>query len=525
MSDHDEFESLIKSFKLDDVESPAQPAEPARQQRRQAFNYDEDSRRYTAARQAHGADQAGAQPARRQTVAVPRPRASEGQQAPPPSGRDEKKRNFQVKIDDSEFYEPSEPSVQPSYGGGGGRRGGRRNGDDDGDRSGGAGRWFKALLVLIVVLAVSVFLAMFALQSASDLFGLNKPDSPVELELPDNLSMSEVASLLKEKGVITQPLTFQVYAGLKNKAESFIPGTYMLNTNMSYDEIMRDFRSGNIKRVEVTVMFPEGMTLSDMANRLEENNVCKAEDLYEYLEESDFPWEYKFLEQVPEDENLFRRWEGYFFPDTYIFYEEMSPSAVTQRFFANFNNKMTDKLYERMDELGMSLSDTITLASVIQREAGLGEDMVGVSMVFHNRLAEGSPLPMLQSDVTRDYVNNYIKPFLPDAVNKEANPDLTDPNQAMYDAYNTYVRQGLPVGPVCNPGMAAIEAALQLPVETLDGTFKNYEDYANYYYFVTDEAGEYYYAATLDEHNQNVAAAAQNGEVHGTDVTTEEVPT
>ena len=88
MSDHDEFESLIKSFKLDDVESPAQPAEPARQQRRQAFNYDEDSRRYTAARQAHGADQAGAQPARRQTVAVPRPRASEGQQAPPPSGRD-----------------------------------------------------------------------------------------------------------------------------------------------------------------------------------------------------------------------------------------------------------------------------------------------------------------------------------------------------------------------------------------------------------------------------------------------------
>ncbi|WP_066453459.1 hypothetical protein [Anaerotruncus rubiinfantis] len=67
MSDHDEFESLIKSFKLDDVESPAQPAEPARQQRRQAFNYDEDSRRYTAARQAHGADQAGAQPARRQS--------------------------------------------------------------------------------------------------------------------------------------------------------------------------------------------------------------------------------------------------------------------------------------------------------------------------------------------------------------------------------------------------------------------------------------------------------------------------
>lgn len=100
----------------------------------------------------------------------------------------------------------------------------------------------------------------------------------------------------------------------------------------------------------------------------------------------------------------------------------MSPSAVTQRFFANFNNKMTDKLYERMDELGMSLSDTITLASVIQREAGLGEDMVGVSMVFHNRLAEGSPLPMLQSDVTRDYVNNYIKPFLPDAVNKEGQP-------------------------------------------------------------------------------------------------------
>ena len=89
----------------------------------------------------------------------------------------------------------------------------------------------------MIALGVSVFLAMFALQSASDLFGINKPEGEVTFELPENLSLSEIAALLKEDGVITQPLTFQLYAGLKNDAEDLLPGTYTLNTNMGYDEI------------------------------------------------------------------------------------------------------------------------------------------------------------------------------------------------------------------------------------------------------------------------------------------------
>ncbi len=540
MSKNDEFESLIHNFKLDDVQPEETP--PVR---RQAFDYDKDAQRHMVsgsvpraaasapqaqrpapqaqrppqqaqrpAQQAgyQGESQRRSQPARLQPQAA-EPRYS-GQAAI--RAQQEKKRNFHVNIDDRAFYETSggrAPLPQGSGGGGRGGRGGRGDDDMDDERTpSGAGRWIKALIALLIVLAVSVFLAMFALESASDLFGLNKPEGEVEFELPDGLSLSETASMLQDEGIISQPLTFQLYTMFKKQEDNFIPGEYILNKNMSYDEIINHFRSGSNKpQEEVTLMFYEGMTLSEIADKLESEGVCDAQELLDYLDAGEFSWEYDFLQQVPDTPDRFRRWEGYFFPDTYIFYKGTSPEGVALKFFSNFNNRITDEMLEKMEQMGLTLDETITLASIIQREAGDPEEMGKVSSVFHNRLAEGSGLPQLQSDVTRDYVNNYIKPFLPDAVDKEANPDAVDPNQDMYDAYNTYVCAGLPVGPVCNPGLDAIEAALN-PEQT------------NYLFFVTDEAGNYYYATTLAEHDQNVAIAAQNGKVHGTDAA-EEVAT
>ncbi len=391
-----------------------------------------------------------------------------------------------------------------------GGSGGNRGWDDDDDyeeepedSGSGLGRWAKALLVLVLALAASVFLAFFALQSASDLFGLEQPDNEIDFVLPENLSMSEIAHLLKEKGVITQSLVFQLYAGLSKEASDFIPGNYALNSNMGYDQIISKFITGSKILVEVRLTFYEGMTLSEIANRLEEGNVCKAEDLYEYLESGELP-DYDFLQGIPDSPNRFRALEGYFFPDTYNFYEDMGPKMVVSRFFNNFSLRMDEELQEKMKAHNLTIDQTITLASIIQREAGDPEQMAMVSSVFHNRLSSDSQLPKLQSDVTRDYVNNYIKPFLSDAVDKEKNPDAVDPNQAMYDAYNTYVCNGLPIGPVCNPGLDAIRAALE-PAQS------------NYYYFVTDEEGQYYYATTQAEHDQNVQVAANKGKVHGTD--------
>ena len=143
----------------------------------------------------------------------------------------------------------------------------------------------------------------------------------------------------------------------------------------------------------------------------------------------------------------------------------------------------------------MTLDQVITLASVIQKEAGNADEMGMVSSVFHNRIDDASAgLPLLQSDVTILYVESDIKPYQSRAT------------QEVYDAYNTYVCKGLPVGPICSPGLDAIKAAIH-PEES------------QYYFFVTDINGKYYYGKTLDQHYANVRkAAAAGGAKHGTDV-------
>lgn len=491
MSNRDEFEDLIKNFKLDDVEDPAPAQTPP--PRRPAFDFEEDNQRYSAARERRPAGAAAVRerPARR-VQPPPEYRAPAAQAGGADAVRPQtaRKREFKVQIDDEEFYEPSTSSPRPPRGGGGGGR--RSGGGDGGDRhsGGGAGRWFKALLVLVVVLGLSVFLAMFALQSASDMFGLNKPEGEVSFELPDEeLSISEIASMLQKEGVVTQPLTFRLYATLKKVSpDSFFPGDYTLNTNMSYDEIFVAFRSGTGPE-QVTLIFYEGWTLSDIADKLEENGVCAKEDLFRYLEENGAAFEerYPFLADIPAGENRYRRYEGYFFPDTYDFYVGEDLGTVVQKFFNRFDQMVnTDELQQQMKAQNLTLDQAVTLASVIQKEAGRTEDMKMVSSIFHKRLQNPAQFPKLQSDVTIFYVENDIKPYL-------ENPD--DPvNQPMYDAYNTYVCDGLPVGPISNPGVDAIKAAI-------------YPQNTDYYYFLADKDGKFYYAATIEEHAANIAAA------------------
>ena len=542
MNHQDEFESLIKNFQLDDSQGRASRGQAPQPQRRPpAASASGGQRQQTArpegsraavpqrpmasqqARRPSGVPQARqmAQPQAgqrppvqsgavgRSAAMVPQrtPAASQPARVPVPTAqqtgrRPPERRSFQVRIDEQEYYKPAGPIK--SAGGGNGGDDPPDDEDWEEDEPSGFSRWAKALIALAVVLASSIFLSIFAIESAGDLFGLNQEDNEVEFTLTEGLSMGQIADQLKKAGVVSQPLTFQLYASLKNDTEDFVPGNYALNSNLSYDQILTKFRTGSYIQIETKVTFYEGMTLSEIANLLEEKNVCSAQDLYDYLEGDDLP-DYDFIQEIPDDANRFRKFEGYFFPDTYIFYENMSPKGVAKKFLDNFAIKMSDEIVAEAQAQGMTIDQLITLASIIQKEAGDPEEMTKVSSVFHNRL-NNPQMPRLQSDVTRDYVNNYIKPFLPDAVDKERNPDLQDPNQEMYDAYNTYVCTGLPVGPVCNPGMDAIEAAL-------------HPDQTNYYYFVTDEAGQYYYATSQAEHDQNVLVASGKGKVHGTDAT------
>lgn len=342
--------------------------------------------------------------------------------------------------------------------------------------------WLVTILWTSVVLMIAVFIATFALSSINDLVGFNKESRETEVVIPENASLGEIAAILKEKGVIDEPFTFEVYARVKKMENRLYSGTYTLNTNLGYDQIFQLLRSKEYVIETVKVTLYEGMTATEIAKKLEENGVCGYDEFMEVVNSAQF--DYEFATMMGTDPHIYHKWEGYIFPDSYEFYLDMKPRSVLAKFVENFNNKITASYYERMQELGLSLDEVITLASVIQSEAATSEDMHLVSSAFHNRLAKDSGLPYLQSDVTYFYYQNEIEPYMTDSQEDEA----------YHTSYDTYYKKGLPVGPICNPGLEAIEAALN-PPDT------------DYYYFVTDSNGKFYYASTLAEHEHNIAIA------------------
>lgn len=346
--------------------------------------------------------------------------------------------------------------------------------------------WVLTIVWVSAVLVVSVFIASFALSSINDLVGFSKESKEVEIVIPEGYSLSEIAELLKEKGIIDEPFTFEVYARVKNMETKLAPGKYVLNSNLGYDQIFQALKVKEAAKDVVTVNFYEGMTVREIAARLEENGVCGYDEFMEAVNTETF--EYEFESLMGKSENIYIKWEGYLFPDTYEFYINSTPRSVIVKFVDNFNNKFTSEYYQRMQELGMTLDEVITLASVIQSEAAYMSDMKIVSSVFHNRLAPGSGLPYLQSDVTYFYYTENIEPFVEDE-------ELSETYLYSYYTYTDY-KAGLPVGPICNPGLNAIKAAL-------------YPDDTNYYYFVTDLEGNFYFAKTLAEHEANIIKAGR----------------
>lgn len=237
-----------------------------------------------------------------------------------------------------------------------------------------------------------------------------------------------------------------------------------------------DEPSGQRETVRVTI--PEGFSLAQIGERLEENGVCTKADLLETANSYDFSY-YPLVAAIPDDANRCFKLEGYLFPNTYDFYVDMKPQDALGKMLRGMESAITDEDQARAEELGYSMDQIIILASVIEREAGNKDEVKNVSSVFHNRLKAGQKL---QADATITYVENYLKPNISGDINR-------------YNSfYNTYKCSALPSGPIANPGRRAINAALY-PADT------------NYYYFVNDANANYYYAETFEEHQANIEKA------------------
>ncbi len=350
-------------------------------------------------------------------------------------------------------------------------------------------RALATLLSVVVLLGISAVLAFYILASANDFLGFSQESKEVQIVVEESDTLSTVVHELKKTGVVTQGFNFEVYAKLKKLDEKLQPGTYTLDARMSYDELIYALRSGEERDDIVKISFPEGMSVHEIADELEENNVCSAKAFLDAVQNDDLSG-YDFIPQVEEGSLRYLRLEGYVFPDTYYFFVGENPSAVLKKFLDAFDKRVTDEMRQQIEDMGLTLDEAITMASIIQKEASDVQEMADVASVFYNRLNNSSKFPKLQSDVTINYVESDIKPYL----------EIS--NQEMYDAYNTYECNGLPVGPVCNPGVDAINAVL-------------YPSSTNYYFFISDKDGKYYYASTLAEHERNIDEAGLEGS-HGT---------
>ena len=226
-----------------------------------------------------------------------------------------------------------------------------------------------------------------------------------------------------------------------------------------------------------TVTFPEGFTAVQIAQKLEESSVCSASEFLLLVNDKEFIQSlgYTFAAFAADADRPFIL-EGYIFPDTYEFYLNDSAENVLKKILTNTASKLTGAYSVRAEELGYTLDEIITLASIIQEEAYTNESMKLISSVLHNRL-ESPDFPKLQCDVTIHYLNDYVL----------SSPYLFGDVEKYKDVYNAYKCDGLPEGAICCPGTEAIEAAL-------------YPEDTKYYYFFTDKDWNYYYNETYSAH-------------------------
>ncbi len=241
-----------------------------------------------------------------------------------------------------------------------------------------------------------------------------------------------------------------------------------------------------------TVTFPEGFTVVQIAERLEENGVCSASDFIKLTNDADYisSLGYTFTEFIPGSQRAFLL-EGYLFPDTYEFYLNDSAENVLKKILRNTSAKLTGEYSVRAKELGYTLDEIISLAAIIQEESYSEESMKLISSVLYNRLESGTKL---ECDVTIRYLEDYVvsSPYLKKLIEEEKGREITEEELLAetdkYRAlYNVFKCPAIPEGPITCPGKAAIEAALY-PAES------------NYFFFVTDEEKNFYFNETWEGH-------------------------
>lgn len=347
---------------------------------------------------------------------------------------------------------------------------------------------------VVIVLAIGISMGRIAWLCVADVLAFNRPDQQVTLTIDRDDTVDAIAEKLKNAGLIRYPELFKFYVNFSHKADVISSGTFTLNAKLDYMAMVNAMNTDSYSREVVEVVIPEGYSCAQIFSLLEEKGVCAASELEDWAANGELS-DYWFLEDV----NRGSRYclEGFLFPDTYQFYTDDEPQRVLEKFLDNFEYRFNDELIVSIDELNNRLSQmltdhgydeeyiqshqftvyqVVTVASLIEKETANTLESYTISSVIYNRLTNASEYPFLNIDATILYALGTHKEEL-------STEDLT-----IDSPYNTYTKPGLPPGPIANPGLHSLNAALD-PDET---------DF--YFYAMDPSTGTHHFSTNMDEH-------------------------
>jgi len=324
--------------------------------------------------------------------------------------------------------------------------------------------------LIIGFLAAGVYLPKNSLSEKEVIFNIEKGEGS-----------KDISFNLEKEGLVTWGPIFRIYVLITGVSGKLQAGKYLLSSSMNIPEMVKEFVVGDVMKEEITII--EGWNLRDIGFYLEGKGMFQAEELWElagfpaidYSQVKDLPTpvdfssDYNFLKEKPENIGL----EGYLFPDTYQINKGATLEEIIRKMLNNFDQKLTPDLREEIKKQEKSIFEIVTMASLVEKEVRTKEEKELVSGILWKRLKAGIPL---QVDATIIYVTGRLQT----KISKEET-EIDSP-------FNTYKYRGLPLGPICNPGLESILAAM-------------YPEDSQYLYYLSKPDGETVFSKTLEEHN------------------------
>lgn len=322
--------------------------------------------------------------------------------------------------------------------------------------------WKSKLKYIIFVMMVAVLLGGIV-------FGRAKPvmvnsENQTIITIQPGMTANDIGQLLYNEKIIKSVIMFRVIAKVYNMESSLQAGEYAFSNDMTTEQIVTIIAKGQTAYRQITI--PEGYNIDQIAELIDKQKLGDG-NKFKTLAKTYAPYPYMTNQPV-----VNYKAEGYIFPSTYRLARGTTEEQLLQIMVKEFDNQLIPAMRDRAAELGLSVADVITLASLVEKEAKLDGDRPIIASVFINRLKLDMPL---QSCATIQYILGFPK------------AELSIEDTQIQSPYNTYIHKGLPPGPIANPGGASINAVLY-PAET------------DYIYFVADKDGAHHYSTSYQEH-------------------------